>query len=273
LTIFIPGSRFVREFANSGRFKAVVGKLPVKDALWESGKQLQEFVIFDDGEYKPYTSRQPIPQFRTVGSLAWDMVQKYFVELSEPELAFLNGEDFINREPSEFDRRLFEACDKLDVAAIKEALAAGANPNAFSERKWGSVVGDRLYAALEYPVTDVLFNWVCKAVKILVDSGYDLDLSPYGEGTPLWTAGHTSARCVKFLLDMGANPNAVCWISSTDGDMGTALDHVSWDIAAYGPEPDLIEMQQILDARGGKYFSELVPDFNGKGETRCDEEV
>ncbi|MBR5549446.1 MAG: hypothetical protein IKU71_06925 [Kiritimatiellae bacterium] len=41
----------------------------------------------------------------------------------------------------------------------------------------------------------------------------------------------------------------------------TPLDHAADDIGAYGESPDLNEKFDLIEKSGGKYFSELVPNF------------
>ena len=62
------------------------------------------------------------------------------------------------------------------------------------------------------------------------------------------------------MIDKGANPNVVSWIALDEIPV-TPLDSVADDINAYGHDPDLQERFELIEKAGGKYFSELVPDF------------
>ena len=97
---------------------------------------------------------------------------------------------------------------------------------------------------------------------MLVEHGCDLDLAPYLEATPLYSATYYARPdFIEFILEKGADPNGVSWISASDESPRTPLDSVDDDIMAYGDKPDLTEQFDLLEKRGGKFFCELVPSF------------
>ena len=63
-------------------------------------------------------------------------------------------------------------------------------------------------------------------------------------------------------MQKGADPNAISWIGLEESPL-TPLDSVADDICVYGENAELKEKFDLIDKAGGKYFSELVPDFYG----------
>ena len=262
--------RLLKALADSGEIKCAIGRVSGRRYPWDPLEPYAEIVIADDAEYKPYRSHDPkfdnsIADYRELPPLSWAAVEKYFIVLTPDELAFLNGENIINKSPTAVDKELIDACAKLDVGKVRKLLEAGANPNATSGNPYAESIitcvidgfCDREYA--EKDVEDRISD-VYRIMDLLIEHGCDIDFSPYDEGAPLYIASYQRTEFVKYLLDKGGDPNAISWIGTADRP-ATALDSVADDINAYGADPDLEERFDMISKRGGKYFSELVPDF------------
>jgi ankyrin repeat protein len=128
-----------------------------------------------------------------------------------------------------FSRRLFEAIQGGDAAAVKTLLRAGVDP----ERADGEGTTP-LYAAS--------VNGEAAIVRLLLSAGASPETESSGigaEGTPLCAAacwGHTET--VRELLAHGADPNV-------REDHGTGWSPLDW--AAHGPHP---ETAALLTAAG-----------------------
>ena len=202
---------------------------------------------------------------------SWSDVEKCFIDLTEDELAFLHGEEIVNKPPRPIDRELMKACSKLDVAQVKALLAAGANPNAIDESPSPdtliTLALEGFWRAVEAEPESVETQManVRQVVDLLVEHGCDLDLAPYLEATPLYSATYYARPdFIELLLEKGADPNGVSWISASNESPRTPLDSVEDDIMAYGYKPDLTEQFSLLEKCGGKFFYELVPSFFDK---------
>lgn len=258
--------RLMQKLAVDGNVKCAIGRATARRHPWDTSKRLEEVIISDDAEYKPNVSHDPkfdntIPDYHETPPLGWSAVEKFFVELTEDELAFLNGEEVMNKSPSLLDKELIEACSKLDVAKVESVLNAGANPNATSGGRYAEGLIGMLFDAVgDSEKCDAAINAACKIVDLLISHGCDIDFCPYCECTPLYSATYHNTELIKFMIDKGANPNIVSWIA-LDEIPSTPLDSVADDINAYGQDPDLQDRFDIIEKAGGKYFSELVPNF------------
>ena len=258
--------RTMQRLADNGEVKCAIGRAPVRRHPWDAAKRLEEVIISDDAEYTPNVSHDPkydntIPEYRETAPLGWNAVERFFIELSEDELAFLNGEKFINKPPTRLDMDLHEACEKLDLAKVESLLDAGANPNSTS--------GDPCYDTLLAEVFQGTYDLRSSGLKTdnargildaLVSHGCDLDFSPYESAAPMYEAVHFSPECLEYLIEKGANPNTVSWIG-LDGWPATPLNHAADDIGAYGEDPELNARFDLIKKVGGKYFSEIAPEF------------
>ncbi len=256
----------LRRYADSGKLKSAIGRAPARPYPWEPSKRYEEVIIDDDAEYRPGWSHSPqhdksILDYAEFDFPGWNAVEKYFIELTEDELAFLNGEAIINKKPSSLDLELVKACGELDAKKVVALLKSGANENANSGGKFPDMLISRvLEAAYDLNKTNPDFELASKIIDILLYHGCDIDYCPYGGGAPLYESTYYDTPCIQFLLEKGANPNSICWIC-VDKFPQTPLDSIEDDINAYGEEPDLTERFNIIEKAGGKFFSELVPDF------------
>ncbi len=262
----------MQSLARSGDVRCAIGRAPVRSHPWDRLKRLQEVIIPDDAEYKPHichTSKfdNSISVYLESSSLEWSAVEKYFVELTEDELAFLNGEEIINKSPTPLDKELIEACDNLDVAKVESFLDAGANPNATTGGRDAEGIIKRLFSSVgDYEKHDTADKYntaikaACEIVDLLILHGCDIDFCPYCECTPLYSATYHNTELIKLMIEKGADPNVVSWIALNEIP-GTPLDSVADDIDVYGSDPDLLERFSIIESSGGKFFSDLVPDF------------
>ena len=258
--------RLLEVYANDGELKSAVGRAPARPYPWDVSKRYEEVIIPDEAQFKPFQSHNPkfddsIPDYAESDAPGWDVIKGCFVDLTENELAYLNGEKILNREPTALDREMIEACHALDVSKVARLLDAGANANATS----GDVCPDNpltvtLEALYDHEDEATRMQSAFRIAELLLSHGGDIDFSPHLGATPLYQSVHLDASVARFLLEKGADPNTVSWIAI--GEIpATPFDHVVDDIAANGEEPDLMAIRELLDSHGGKYFSELVPDF------------
>ena len=256
----------LRRYADSGKLKSAIGRAPARPYPWEPSKWYEEVIIDDNAEYRPGRSHSPqydrsILDYAERDFPEWSALEKYFIELNEDELAFLNGKDIINKKPSPLDMELMKACCELDVEKVSELLESGANANANSGAHFpDTLISCVLKTAYDPDKSNGDFNLASEIIDMLLSHGNDIDFCPYGEGASLYVATYYDTKCIKFLLEKGANPNSISWIG-VDEIPQTPLDSIADDISAYGEEPALKEQLNIIKKAGGKFFSELVPDF------------
>lgn len=169
-------------------------------------------------------------------------------ELSLPELVALNWSS-VKKSLTEADRRLFAAIDAFDFNAAKDAMEAGADPNAISESN------------NDTPLTNVLdFRWieqepyvprsqeeyiqrnkelgpnadeVIRFVDLLISAGAAVDWAGYDETTPLAEAClNADAKVISHLLQHGADPSIRCYHDEYPNNWGNA-----WECADYRCNP------------------------------------
>ena len=199
----------LESYANSSKFKCVVGRLPAREHPWKPGIRYEEYVLSDEDEYSPHDRRtRTRTGYYCFESLSWDEIKSFFVELTEPELTFLCGEEIVNRKPSALDNELLDACRNLDLTKMRQCLEAGANPNA-CEREWSK-------SALSIVVDAVNENApndsIIEAIDILINYGCDLDFVPYGGPSAFYLSSFASdTQIMKHLLSCGADLNTVSY--------------------------------------------------------------
>lgn len=260
----IKNSEYTKRFwatlesvANSKTISCYVGRMHTRPYPWDLAKLEEELVIEDDVPYEPYRAHPEIVEGCECAGFSWDEIKDCFVELTEDELALLHGEQVLNRRPTEIDKELLVACDRLDIDGVRSALSKGGNPNAFSDGPWAEGALSIMINTYSHKGDDANAVRLLEAIKILLDAGCDIDLSPCGGTTALYEATMSDPSVVKFLLENGANPNTICWIDPQDCSMATALDSVAGDIACHGNLPELEEMFKLIEDAGGKYLGEL----------------
>jgi hypothetical protein len=256
--------RQLKSLAESGTVKNAIGHLPERPYPWDEKMRYRECVVIEYGKLLPGLADGG---YREIPPLPWRAVEKYFIDLTEDELAFLHGEEIINKPPRPIDLELMKACLNLDVVQVKVLLAAGANPNSFDEESaLGTVIcclidgfGDAEWAEPEK--TESHLGKMRQIVDLLLDFGCDLDFAPYGDQSSVCYATYVvQPPLVALLLEKGADPNAVSWIDLENAPE-TALDHVDADIGANDLNSNLDEEYGLIKKRGGKWFCELFPDF------------
>ncbi len=200
-----------------------------------------------------------------VPSSTWKDVEKFFVDLSEDDLAFLNGAEYVNRKPSELDAELLDACARLDAERVESLLSAGASPNAVSESSfYDTAASCALEAAFSVHAESSAAEDISRRViDVLVAHGCDLDFCAYDSCTVLFNAIHCSAEIVQYLLEKGADPNAVSWVG-TGAEPSTALEQAEDEMVAYYDPFGSERMCDLLGKAGGKRFFEMVTDFYGE---------
>lgn len=248
--------RLLQQTAEAKVLKSAIGKAPVRPHPVDPSQTYQE-IIYQDLDHKeilPYSECEP-PD--------WDEIKDCFVELTESELAYLMGEDVINKPMTDLDKELCDACDKLDFKRAEAVLQAGANPN--RGRGWkapiSNVIQYRIF--LDDEELRERSDEIHAMVDLLLKYGADINFCPFGGACALYDAVHTTREITAFLLTRGADPNQVSWIGFGER-FRTAFEHASDDACAYRGEEGCEEYEaiyELLKAHGGKYFEELVPDY------------
>ncbi len=255
-----------RRYANNGSLKSAIGRAPARPYPWVPDKRYEEVIIGDDADSPPLMgynidSDKSIPEYAESDFPGWSAVEKYFIELTEDELAFVNGERIINKRPSPQDTELAKACSDLDVQKVSDLLKEGANPNATSEWPYcDTLMSNVLWATYDPDGKDPNLKDAYTIIDLLISHGYDIDFSPYESCTSLYESVNFDISFLKLFLEKGANPCAISWIGLYDTPR-TPLDSAAIDLQVYGEEPDIKEKFEALDKAGSKFFSELVPDF------------
>ena len=258
-TYIIAFKETLETLAKEGHVNCAIGHLPTRFYPWNKTKRYEEIVIEDDAVYSPYFCHSNVSEIKPYTPCekpSWDEIKHYFIDLAENELAFLHGESIINKQPSELDKALIEACVSFNVERVQHLLEQGANPNAidFGDSVLVSMIDEFIFSQSKQIHTFAII------LDLLLAYGCDINLCPYYSATPLYESIHANSVITKLLLQKGANPNSVSWISMSETPL-TPLDHIQDDIAAYGKDPELMEICNLIDIAGGKFFSELVPNF------------
>jgi hypothetical protein len=202
-----------------------------------------------------------IPEYQERVSPGWNAVKDLFVELSEDELAFLNGAKFINKPPAQLEKELQDACRSLNLSKVISLLESGANPNVILDEPYYDTFLTDLFRYLNglqlsgYKVEDVR-----NIIDAFVSHGYDLDFSPYESGTALFEAVCHNTEVMKYLIEKGANLNSVSWIGRSLWPC-TPLDYLELEIDSKWKDVELKKRFNILKNAGAKSFEEVVPDF------------
>ena len=212
---------------------------------------------------------------KAIVSYKWDDIKDFFIELTLEEIALANGRA-IHKKQTETDKQLYDACGSLDMQAVKDAIANGANVNSLSE--YGDTAITRCIEATELggmrgeklPETEATWEERLAIKKVrepiaqeiisyLLEKGADIDLFGF-DGTHPLTESYLNDSIVlmKFLLEKGANPNYNEFITDFYDERQTNIasavlayvedyygEHVSKEFSE--------EMLQLLKKYGAKY--------------------
>ncbi|MDR3299270.1 MAG: hypothetical protein LBU43_04530 [Candidatus Accumulibacter sp.] len=183
----------------------------------------------------PDVSAKPI-------SFDFDEFRDDFIELSEPELVFLNWAE-ARRSLSESDKALLKAAGKADFAAIRQALAEGASPNVTNGEDpvlglviqgWQNHLGacdakdeDLPYYGIAKPERRIPLDEMLDVLKLLLEAGAHPDCFDPGGVPAITTAALAQeAKIAELLLDHGADPSV-----SPYWDDGLGMCPAAWDYA------------------------------------------
>ena len=171
-----------------------------------------------------YLADIPGPQDRngSVGApgnrtFAWSEIEDLFKEVTLAQRELLLHEHLHRCE--RIDRDLMDACEKLDLEAVKTLVEHGANVNALDED------GRAPLARLPQIWEDEDLEKARELVRYLMDKGADIDLYGYGlDARPILVAAamFSSPKWVAFLLELGADPNVNCGL----------LDRCDWGLSS-----------------------------------------
>jgi hypothetical protein len=178
-------------------------------------------------------------------SFDFDTFRDDFIELSEPELVFLNWADA--RKPlRESDKALLKAAEKVDFAAIRQALAEGADPNITDgeDPVLGIVITgwrdhlatceaddeDLAYLGGKRPTRKIPLVEVLDALKLLLNAGAHPDrFDPDGLPAIVTAALVQIPEIAALLLEYGADPSI-----SPFWDDGLGMYPAAWGYATDG---------------------------------------
>jgi hypothetical protein len=263
--------RIMRSLADNGEVKCVIGSLPPRPHPWDTSRQIVENVIPDEKDIyenmfcEDLSDCQEtiplIPEYQETVSPGWNAVKDLFIELTEDELAFLNGGKFINKPSAQLEKELQDACRNLDLSKVISLLESGANPNVILDEPYYDTLLTDLFRYLNgLQLSGFKFEDVCNIIDALVLHGYDLDFSPYESGTALFYSVCHNTEVMKYLIEKGANLNSVSWIGVGQWPC-TPLDHLELEIDSKWKDVELKKRFNILKNAGAKSFEELVQNF------------
>jgi hypothetical protein len=210
----------------------------------------------------------------TPKSFKWDEIKDFFIELSIPQIALLDG-DFLNKH-TELDKRLADACCRFDFESARIAISEGADVNAqtgvcgetiisetISATPWGNLTLKELNKMSQVDLDSLKVKntkLAKKIINLLVANGADLDLYGYGLGTPLLECYYcNNAEMMSYILEKGANPNVfsnlIDAISFGYEDWYVQSEVLDTILESYdGDEQEEKKMLQLLESHGAKRF-------------------
>jgi hypothetical protein len=170
-----------------------------------------------------------------------------FTELSLPELVLLNWPQ-VQKKPRAVDQLLHKAVEKFDYDGVRNALAAGADPNCLPDEQYPQCAlttvasykhwmrqpsngndWDELRRRFPGPSAEEII----RMIDLLVDAGAALDWAAPNELTPLAEASlNSDAAVVSHLTELGADPSIRCHSDEYPSELGTA-----WEFADYRCNP------------------------------------
>ena len=198
-------------------------------------------------------------------SWRWNDIKDFFLELADDELAFLHGINLNQCCTRDFP--LFDACERLDISGIKDAISSGAVINAIDKSGNGClayVLNQDRYLDDNYPCPkNSSENQKIKdTIDLLIDNGLNINL--YGFEWPddavLLTHWMQNPDLMQFVIDRGADVN----LNPFCTDLGDSIqnlissatyDYVTTDLAIGDYDTvELLEEKRILEAAGVKYW-------------------
>ena len=208
-------------------------------------------------------------------SYSWDEIKSYFVTVSLPQMELLHV--YKIHRSDERDKALFNACEQLDINAIRKAIKDGCNIYAIDEYGESTIqkcVENAVYGYIEGD--KCAYDKAVECIDELMSHGVDINLLGCGCTDIMYDAVHCgNIKFFEYLLKNGANPN----VNSALEDIlmggkrsswyirSSSLEHLYNDMGAYGPdELDYKlcdEMESLLLKYGAQlYIDGYNPDTN-----------
>jgi len=206
---------------------------------------------------------------KTDHSYKWYEIKDLFKELSLSQRELLNN--CWMHKHNKTDMLLFDACSRLDINDVMAAVEKGANVNALDDSgesalqktvEWFSDTGvsmNKEYTEEEREhIKQTNFEKSKEIVKYLVGKGADIDLYGYSGMSPLACAYYEhSVEMIKFLLELGADPNTNCYLTDGSHNWGyssTILACINDDLAEEYDDNEQ-EIERIIENAGGRLMA------------------
>ena len=230
----------MRRIADSGELVVHVGaNKPLPGPVYGGKGAPEDYVIPDSpgktvGDWSIEAIKGLEADYKDI-SFRWSEIWEAFSSLTDMQVAFLNADSM--PDPTGADADFLDACERLDVQAMEDALSRGADVYAVSHGDSAAVkIADGVLWARDndHPVPDAERLLLARrAFQCLLDHGGNLDFVGLGEESALHATVHGGDEFVGMLLELGADANAPCWFSN-GGPIETALDHAhdDWNICA-----------------------------------------
>ena len=219
----------------------------------------------------------------TFVDFSWDDIKNSFTELSEPELVYLNWE---KAKPSfsEADIALINAASNLNINAVQQALADGANPNTMDGEN--TILSSVITAWKDYVSSNsslekvtchkknnlISFDQVKELMRLLLDAGANPDwYSPRGVNPLTEAALLHQSELAGLLLEYDADAAINCFIDNGI-TYPSAWDYVVTDGFVVDESREARELfYEMVRHRSTPFFSQLKEDHAQLDATLSDE--
>lgn len=275
----------LKEVANSKKifvYEQVIRESEtLEDDFCDRNEQIKVTYILDKDDlscwagYSPDLSGYNYSSVRK--SYSWDEIKDFFVEISPRILSLVHYNKMNVYNPNDSaTKALHKACEQLNISAVKQALANGADPNGFDEGGDTPLVAcvDDFYRYNKddyklKPPEEIKRDVDLRILimKELLDNGADIDFYGVDCFNAITETCYPQAyEIMEFLLENGANPNHNCSIIDEPYSwyiQSSILSMVNTDISFEEMEgnsvDNLLIMQKLLMKYGAKFY---IDDFD-----------
>ncbi len=198
-------------------------------------------------------------------SWKWTEVKDFFIQLSDTEMELLHGKHL--DQCCTRDLPLFDACKRLDITGIKDALSSGAVVNAMDKTGDGClhyVLDQDRFVDYNFPNPKSSSDnkKIKDIIDFLLDNGLNINLYGFGGGEDSIVLTHwlRNIDLMQFVINRGADAklNPFCTDFGDDIEcltMSGVYDFVETDLAIGEDDPEiLLAEEKILEDAGVKYW-------------------